>query len=441
MENTTQISFSAVTHIGLGRASNEDRIYANGKFLNDFEFENLNISLETSGNQFIFALSDNMDNGNSTGSRISINDELKKFHQKSKTNMKDIRVKLDEMADCVQQSSNLLYSLSLGNDFAGEWSASFAGLVIENGCLAAVNLGNCKIFRLEGDNLRLLMDDLRKTERLLKMGIISNEQAELIAGQNRNSANNSMRVKKSEIFKLKEDSLYLLCSDGLTEAVNEDTIYEILSENRDTDKAASLLVNEALENGGEDNITAIVIRIEKTGEGVSETTTGNIYGRRVQTAAKRYTRVLKKGSIDIMKISRTIILFALVAALVFGGFSLWKILRNPDADTTANQDTTQQTTNDKSKTTVPDNNDEEGVQSSTEITETVADANDSADTDPGVVIDENTVYVVKSGDTLFRISKNFYGDEKKFQLIIDANNIKDPKKIQVGQKLKIPPLK
>ncbi len=49
-------------------------------------------------------------------------------------------------------------------------------------------------------------------------------------------------------------------------------------------------------------------------------------------------------------------------------------------------------------------------------------------------------YVVVAGDTLSKISKKYYGDANKYMKIFDANKdqLKDPNKIQVGQKLKIP---
>ena len=49
-------------------------------------------------------------------------------------------------------------------------------------------------------------------------------------------------------------------------------------------------------------------------------------------------------------------------------------------------------------------------------------------------------YTVKSGDTLSKISQQFYGDAGKYQRIFEANRDKlnDPDKIQVGQVLTIP---
>lgn len=51
-----------------------------------------------------------------------------------------------------------------------------------------------------------------------------------------------------------------------------------------------------------------------------------------------------------------------------------------------------------------------------------------------------TLYTVKSGDTLSKIAKEFYGDASKYPVIFEANQpmLTDPNKIFVGQSLRIP---
>ncbi len=58
----------------------------------------------------------------------------------------------------------------------------------------------------------------------------------------------------------------------------------------------------------------------------------------------------------------------------------------------------------------------------------------------GAAAPSGRTYTVKSGDTLSKISQQFYGDANKYNKIFDANRdqLKDPDKIQPGQVLKIP---
>jgi nucleoid-associated protein YgaU len=62
---------------------------------------------------------------------------------------------------------------------------------------------------------------------------------------------------------------------------------------------------------------------------------------------------------------------------------------------------------------------------------------------PASNVDDGTqYYVIKSGDTLSAVAKQFYGDANKYQAIFDANRevIKDANLIFPGQKIRIPKL-
>jgi nucleoid-associated protein YgaU len=59
---------------------------------------------------------------------------------------------------------------------------------------------------------------------------------------------------------------------------------------------------------------------------------------------------------------------------------------------------------------------------------------------PNDPLDPTQWYEVVSGDTLSKIAKKFYGDPELYPQIFEANRdqLNDPNKIQVGQKLRIP---
>jgi len=64
----------------------------------------------------------------------------------------------------------------------------------------------------------------------------------------------------------------------------------------------------------------------------------------------------------------------------------------------------------------------------------------AGDSKPGPSWDSTQWYEVKAGDTLSKISENYYGDPNLYMKIFEANKdvLKDPNLIKVGQKLKIP---
>ena len=55
---------------------------------------------------------------------------------------------------------------------------------------------------------------------------------------------------------------YMLCSDGLTGMLKDDTIQHILMSERDLDRAVERLITAANEEGGVDNISVVLARIE-----------------------------------------------------------------------------------------------------------------------------------------------------------------------------------
>lgn len=54
-------------------------------------------------------------------------------------------------------------------------------------------------------------------------------------------------------------------------------------------------------------------------------------------------------------------------------------------------------------------------------------------------VEEGQTYTVQPNDTLTKIAQQFYGDPRKFDLIVDANNIDSATGLRVGQELVIPP--
>ena len=61
--------------------------------------------------------------------------------------------------------------------------------------------------------------------------------------------------------RVERDDVYLLCSDGLTDMLTNFTIANILLNNPSPEKSVESLIRAALEQGGRDNITAIVCKI------------------------------------------------------------------------------------------------------------------------------------------------------------------------------------
>ena len=111
------------------------------------------------------------------------------------------------------------------------------------------------------DRLVQLTKDHSLVQDMVDAGLIT--QAQAAVHPNRNYITRALGIgEKIEIdfseFAFRDDEKILLCSDGLTNFVNENMIMEILSSD-DCDSMAQRLVNEANRNGGGDNITAVIL--------------------------------------------------------------------------------------------------------------------------------------------------------------------------------------
>lgn len=135
--------------------------------------------------------------------------------------------------------------------------STMAALCFSCGCVYACNLGDSRAYRLrDGELLQLSKDHVERRE-----------------GQQRKKAPLTQHLGiDPETFmiepyitgsRLKHGDQYLLCSDGLTDMLNDLEIREIMCDTPTMEECAQKLVDAALEKGGRDNVTVIVCRILK----------------------------------------------------------------------------------------------------------------------------------------------------------------------------------
>jgi serine/threonine protein phosphatase PrpC len=134
----------------------------------------------------------------------------------------------------------------------------------DEGILAHV--GDSRCYRLREGVFEQLSRDHTLVARLVEQGIITPEQAKYhpqrnVIRQAVGVADPSEPLEPDiETFALQADDLYLLCSDGLTDMVDDAEIEAILRDEPPT-RAAWRLVDRALANGGRDNVTVVLLHI------------------------------------------------------------------------------------------------------------------------------------------------------------------------------------
>ena len=133
--------------------------------------------------------------------------------------------------------------------------------VADGVALGAINVGDSRMYRLTGNVLEQLTEDHSLVEALVREGRITAAEAKV--HPQRNIVTRALGVIEhvevdSFHFVPKIGDRYLLCSDGLFNEVDANTIATILATEADPEVATQKLIAAANEGGGHDNITTVI---------------------------------------------------------------------------------------------------------------------------------------------------------------------------------------
>ena len=179
--------------------------------------------------------------------------------------------------------------------------------VVQDDKIAIAHVGDSRAYLLHAGKLQQLTRDHSWVADMVEQGKLTEEEARV--HPNRSvitralGSDPHMQPDLYEVTASEGDRL-LLCSDGLTGMVEDGDIQAMLARIRDPQRCAAALVNEAIANGGADNITVIVADIAGTDE-------------KTRKREKLHSRLWM-----------IVLLAALVGVLVGGGFAAFNWIKN-----------------------------------------------------------------------------------------------------------------
>jgi PPM family protein phosphatase len=127
------------------------------------------------------------------------------------------------------------------------------------------HVGDSRVYRLRDGQLTQLTEDHSLLNDYIRMKRLSSEDVGKFP--HKNVIVRALGMKESVQVDLLSDptklgDIYLLCSDGLTGMVDDAGLSYIMSEEPDLDAACERLIHAANRNGGQDNITCCLARLE-----------------------------------------------------------------------------------------------------------------------------------------------------------------------------------
>jgi serine/threonine protein phosphatase PrpC len=170
----------------------------------------------------------------------------------------------DLLRNAIEQSSEKIVEYGDEHKEArGLGSTITAALVVEGQAFIA-NVGDSRTYLLRDGKLTRVTSDHSLVERLVQAGQIDRD--DVYDHPSRNLIYRSLGAGRAEVDvdifteRLQPGDALLLCSDGLWEMVRDLQLTNILNEVDDLNETVNLLIQRANENGGEDNISAVIVR-------------------------------------------------------------------------------------------------------------------------------------------------------------------------------------
>ena len=128
--------------------------------------------------------------------------------------------------------------------------------------IVALNIGDSRVYLQRGDQLMQVTTDHSLVQELVAAGRLSEEEAETHPYSNviTRAVGPTEEVSPDYVrIDVQAGDRYVICSDGLTKELTDYGILHFLHEREDPSDAATAMLAAALENGGRDNISIIVL--------------------------------------------------------------------------------------------------------------------------------------------------------------------------------------
>lgn len=127
------------------------------------------------------------------------------------------------------------------------------------------HIGDSRLYRFRGAKLHQITEDHTWVARAMKSGDLTSDQARIHPWRHILSkclGREDVRQVDVQLFDLEPKDRLLLCSDGLTEELSDQTIASHLKTIRACDRVALALVDAAKDRGGRDNITVVIVAFD-----------------------------------------------------------------------------------------------------------------------------------------------------------------------------------
>ena len=246
-----KLSISAASYVGSVRHNNEDMVLVGSRFIRNDQYWTMADTADS--DRYLVALADGM-GGHSSG-EVASSDTLHnlQFYYGDLPSNLSVEDFNEAIFEWLESMNHIIDSKGRVNDIYKGMGTTLVGLACYENRVYSLNCGDSRLYRQRNGVLTQMTTDhsLEKETGMRKhASIVTN-----CIGGGCNSSFFDMEEFAADIL---HGDVYLLCSDGLTDMLNDQEIETLLNLNAD----ANALCEAAIKAGGLDNVSACVINVE-----------------------------------------------------------------------------------------------------------------------------------------------------------------------------------
>jgi len=169
----------------------------------------------------------------------------------------------------IQEANRQVYERAREDSDASGMGTTITVAIFEDGIVSIGHVGDSRAYLIRDRNVDQLTEDHSLVAELVRTGRLSPEEAE--THPQRSVITRALGTDPdvdvdSFAVEAKPGDVFLICSDGLTSMVDDETILDVVERSRaELDEAAKELIAAANRNGGEDNITVVFFEVVEEG--------------------------------------------------------------------------------------------------------------------------------------------------------------------------------
>ena len=168
------------------------------------------------------------------------------------------------IVSAIEAANATVFSKSRNDDSLKGMGTTVVLAIIKNDALYIAHVGDSRIYIVTNESITQLTNDHSVVQLMIVRGELSAEEAKDHPQKNvitRALGVEPQVIVDTDFLEIKKDNTLLLCTDGLSNFVSDETILEVVK-NNEISNVCETLVDLANQNGGGDNITVVTLTAE-----------------------------------------------------------------------------------------------------------------------------------------------------------------------------------